>query len=192
MTWALVAIAVSVLLWVAWRLKGRRLNLRRARRFLAWQPAWAALSGIFLGAALGFFAGISFHRERLASSERALYQLGAVQWYSSYAQAVYQLGDYENGSAALNRQIRFLQSILQNVDRAERASLEYEIGMAHARLFALAEAFGETAAADAAWRKAAGLLEGAHWSDVSKERIRQVLERMDGGLPTARDGEEGS
>ena len=189
-TWFFTSIAVAIGLWAVWRLKGRRLNLRRARRFLRNLPAWSGLSGVLFGVWLGFEGGIWFHRRQLEDAERALYQLGAVQWYSNYAQAVYQAGGYQSGSDALRREINFLRELLERADEDDRISIEYEIGLAYARLFALAEANGDRQTADEFWRKAAELLEGPHWEDVSKKAMLQRLERIDGQLPRpdAREG----
>jgi hypothetical protein len=189
--WLLTSTAAAIGLWAVWRMKGRRLNLRRARRFLRYLPAWSGLIGLLFGVWLGFSAGIWFHRKQLEDAERALYQIGAVQWYSSYARAVYEAANYRNGSEALRREINFLRDILEQADEDHRISIEYEIGLAYARLFALADANGDREAAEESWQKAAELLEGPHWEDVSKEAMLQRLERIDGQLPKP-DTPEGS
>jgi len=188
-TWFMTSIAAVIGLWAVWRLKRRRLNLRRARRFLRKLPAWSGVLGVLLGIWLGFGAGIWFHRDQLADAEKALYQLGAVQWYSSYARAVYEAGGYQSGNDALKREINFLQDLLAHADEDHRISIEYEIGLAYARLFALAEANGDQEAAEESWQKAAELLEGPHWEDVSKETMLERLERIDGQLPRPDQGE---
>jgi hypothetical protein len=159
-----------------------------APRRIWWRALLLAAPAFVLGIAFGGYF-VADHYTRLRPAFAAAFDEHMV---SQYAVLQYKQASYPEAQAALERNLRFLES--EEAPQSlfsDPKSRALDAMLTWGRLALLHERNGQPQLAAQAWVQAEALAKQATWRDPSRQRIRSFLDRIDaepGPLPTPKPG----